>query len=83
MNDRTYDVVLFAYCGMRVDVATDVDRADAIDACRSVIRRARRNGRHVSKIGKAQFEIETPDGACMVADSDGVLLVRARRRSRR
>jgi len=72
----TYNVVLNAYCGMSVPVARDVDREEAIAAIKRFLNRARRNGCPVAKLGKGQWEIQTPDDAALVSDLEGILRVR-------
>jgi hypothetical protein len=74
----TYDVTLEAYCGMSVPLGEGLDRDAVKGVVRSFLRRARRAGSPVTKIGKGRWEIETREDAVAVGDHEGVLIVRPR-----
>lgn len=75
-----FDVTLHAYCGMNVPVAEDVDKDAAKDAVRGFLRRARRKGNPVEKLGPRRWEIQTPEDAIMVDDLEGTLAIHPRLR---
>jgi hypothetical protein len=77
-----FRVTFHAYCGMSFPVLDGADRDEAIATVRRRIRSAKRNGRTVSKIGKGEWEFETPEDAAGIADSDGILTVRRVHRRR-
>ena len=72
----TFNVTLASYTGMSIPLVEDVERGEAITAAKRHLRRARRRGCPVEKIGRGQWEIGTPDDACMVGDSEGILTIR-------
>ena len=62
-----------AYCGMS-HILQEGDKDECRDIAAKTIRRRRRQGYPVVVLApKEQWEIQEPDGACMVPDECGVL----------
>jgi len=73
---KKHIVTFHAYCGMSHVVAKGVTRARAKEIIRNRIRNAKASGQPVTKIGKGEWEFETPEDAFMVSDDDGILIMR-------
>ena len=72
----TYNVTLSTYSGMSVSLAEGVDLEEAKQIVKRRLRAMRRAGYPVDKIGKGEWEIQTPDDAVMIGDREGVLRIR-------
>lgn len=74
----TFDVVLDSYYGMTQTIALDVERGDVVGVVRDYLRRMRREGFCVERIGKGRFEVTGGDDAGSVSDDEGIVSVRSR-----
>ncbi len=74
-----FNVTFVTYSGMPIPIAEHVDREQAKAAVRRRLKRAKRNGQPISKVGNGKWEIETPENAFMIGDDDGFLIVRRAR----
>lgn len=70
-----FTVVFYAYCGMETKVE-GLSRQEAIERVARRLKNARRHGLPIRKLGKGEWEIETPDDAAGVSDFEGILSVR-------
>lgn len=74
-----WSVVFYCYCGMSIPVGDHMTRAEAQHAITRWLRRAKRNGQPVSRIGRNSWECESPEDAGSVSDYDGVLCAKQSR----
>lgn len=68
-------VSFVTYAGTTIPLGRGLSRAEAKELVRSEIRRAKKRGQPVTKIGKGEWEFESPENAFMVTSNEGWLLV--------
>lgn len=71
----SYNVAFRSYCGMDYTIAENVDLNAAKTIVKERIRSARCQGQPVTKLGKGEWEFETPEDAALISDEEGVLSV--------
>jgi hypothetical protein len=62
-----------AYCGMTYEVDAEGDRKSFRKAAANFIRRRRKNGQPVVKLGDNRWECQEPENCSMIPDTAGVL----------
>lgn len=84
-HERTGDwkVTFCSYAGTALTLAENASKEEAKQIVQQRLRRARRHGKPISKIGKGEWEIQTPDSAGLISDSEGFLTVRPQTRAYR
>lgn len=80
MKTGGYTVKFHSYCGLTLTLGEGLEREEAAAIIRARLKRAKRQGLPVSKVGKGEWEIETPDDAGSIGDGEGILTLRATRK---
>lgn len=71
----TYSVKFTAYNGLVYYLVQGGTKDEVIDAVKKRLRRARRDDQPYSKTGKLSWELETPEDAVGIGDSEGFMEV--------
>lgn len=77
-----FDLVFYTYSGMPIPLGEGLTKEEARHKVKSRIARARREGQPVSKIGKGEWEFETPESSALIGDDDGTLVLRRSHKKR-
>jgi hypothetical protein len=72
----SYRVRFAAHCGMKTIDTKDLEKDEARRLAASILRRRRNDDHPIStlEIG-TEWEVEEPDGCCMVPDTAGMLFI--------
>jgi hypothetical protein len=78
-----YDILWTSYSGSSYPLGEQLTKEEASNLIRERLRLARRKGKPVAKIDKGRWEIQTPEEAGAISESEGFLtLIPCRRRYR-
>lgn len=79
---KIYKIKFVSYSGITFNLYENLDLESVKQKVKLLNKIARKKGHIVTKIGKGEWEHETPENAIMVSDQDGYLIVKTQKREK-